>query len=189
MAKRWALIAGAKRSGKSSLASRVVSELASRGIRVGGVIQDALHEEGERVGFRARRVGSSEEGILLARRGVPPPGATPESAREFCSYVFDNEAFAEAGSWVRQAARESDVVVVDEVSKLEVARGGHHDAICDALRDGALVILVVRADQLFAVVERFELDDAVASLDTADKSELESFVAAVAKSARAEGEP
>ena len=181
MKKVWALIVGAKGSGKSALASRVASELGARGVHVDGVIQDAIEEDGERVAYRVRRVGGGGEGVLLARRGAPPAGARAGSSREFCSFVFDDAAFARARTWVRQAAGESDVVVVDEVSKLEVSRGGHHDAIQDALVGRALVILVVRADQLFAVVERFELEDAVAILDAADESALTSFVEAVAR--------
>lgn len=184
MTHRWALIVGPKGSGKTTLAARVARALTERGVSVGGVLQEASIRDGERVGFQARRVGAGGDQVPLARRGVAPEGTPPERAHEFCSYVFDDGAFVQARSWVEHAADTADVVIVDEVSKLEVARGGHHDGIRGALGAGALVLLVVRADQLFAVVERFELDDAIATLETADESGFSSFVDAVVRAAR-----
>lgn len=183
---RWALIAGAKGAGKSGTAARVVEGLAARGAVVGGVIQEALHDEGERVAYRAVRVGAPGDAVLLARRGAAPEGARAEALCAFCSFTFDEDAFAEAGAWVRKAARECDVVVVDEVSKLEASGGGHHDAIREALTGRALVLLVVRADQLFAVVERFGLGDAVASLEVGDEAAMGEFVETVLRAARTE---
>jgi len=185
MTRRWALIVGPKGSSKSSLARRVAAALSARGVAVDGVVQEAERQDGETVAFRACRLGRSADRILLAGHGKAPAGTRDESAFPFCGYVFDVEAFARAGEWIREAAHAARVVVVDEVSKLEVARGGHHDAIRDAFAAGALVVLVVRADQLFAVVERFELGDAVAILDIADEGELERFVDTLADSVRA----
>lgn len=187
MKTRWALITGGKGSGRSRTTSLVVDRLAASGISVGGVIQEAVQEDGERIGYHARRVGAERRVIPLARRGAAPVGARPDSVCSFCSFVFDGAAFAEAGTWVREAAAQCDVVIVDEVSKLEVAKGGHHDAIVDALDGRALVVLVVRADQLFAVVERFGLEDAVATLDAGDDGAESAFIEAVARAARVEG--
>ncbi|MCL2725597.1 MAG: DUF2478 domain-containing protein [Polyangiaceae bacterium] len=182
--KRWALIVGGKGTGKSTTAARVADMLTSRGIAVGGVIQEAVHENGERIAYRAHRVGNSKSGVIIARRGAPPEGAKTNALREFCSLVFDDDAFATAGTWVRQAMSACDIVIVDEVSKLEVSGGGHHDAIRDALAGHALAILVVRADQLFAVVEKFELEDAVADLEVGDDGALETFVDAIVRAVR-----
>lgn len=189
MNRRWALIAGAKGAGKSGTATQIVELLEARGLTVGGVIQEATHEGDERVLYRARRLGEPPLAIPLARRGSAPEGARPEAVCSFCSFVFDSDAFVEAGRWVREAAARSDVVVIDEVSKLEVSRGGHHDAIEAALGERALVVLVVRADQLFAVVERFGLDDAVATLEIGDDADVEGFAAVVAAAAHEEARP
>lgn len=188
--KLWALVAGGKGAGKSSTAARVADLLAARGVVVGGVIQEALLEDGDRVAYRARRLGHPSDGVLLARRGAPPEGARTDALSTFCSFVFDAAAFATAAGWVRQATTECDVVIVDEVSKLEASGGGHHDAIRDALAGSALVILVVRADQLFAVVERFELEDAVATFDVGDDDgALATFVDTITRAVPATESP
>lgn len=189
MNRRWALISGAKGTRKSETATRLAELLGARGLTVGGVVQQSTHESDDRVLYRARRLGEPPLVIPLARRGSPPEGARPEAACTFCSFVFDRDAFTEAGGWIREAAAHADVVVIDEVSKLEVSRGGHHDAIAAALGERALVVLVVRADQLFAVVERFELEDAVATLELGDDADVEGFADVVAAAARDEARP
>lgn len=186
---RWGLISGAKGAGKSSTASRVAGLLAARGVTGGGVIQEALHEDGDRVAYRARQLGVPDDAVLLARRGAAPEGARADAVCSFCSFMFDDDAFAKAGAWIRDAARACEVVVIDEVSKLEASGGGHHDAIRDALGGRALVVLVVRADQLFAIVERFGLGDAVATLEVGDEGAVAPFVDALVQAARAEGSP
>lgn len=177
----WALIAGGRNTGKSGTAAEVAAALAARGVTVGGVIQEAVVEEGERVGYVARRVDAPGTVKMLARRGAAPEGARPGAVHTVCSFVFDADAFAEVRRWLREAGERAEVVIVDEVSKLEVTGEGHHGAVQDALGGRALVVLVVRADQLFAVVERFGLEDAVATLETGDGVALAEFVEAVAR--------
>jgi nucleoside-triphosphatase THEP1 len=185
MTARWALLAGGKGTGKSSVASRVATELAQRGVVVGGVVQDAIEEDGDRVGYRARHVGGTES-VVVGRKGAAPPDADPEALCSFCSFVFDPRAFDRAHGWIRQGVASADVVIIDEVSKLEVAQGGHCAAIREALAGKAIVLLVVRADQLFDVVERFGLGDALATLDAADEPALAPFVDELARAARSE---
>ncbi len=182
---RWALLVGAKGAGKSTVAQRIAARLADRGLRVGGVVQEAVHEEGERVAYRARHVGHEDQGgLLLARRGAPPAGAREGALCDFCSFVFDGDAFAAAAGWVREDSAACDVVLVDEVSKLEASGGGHHDAIRDALGGRAIVVLVARADQLFALVERFGLGDALATLDAGEDTSDDAFVEALVAACR-----
>ena len=178
---QWALISGADGTEKSSAVLRVVRALAARGLTLGGVAKEAVSVDGERA-YRARRIGgNADELLLLGGQRAPLAAAEPMS---FCSVQFDRGAFEQAGDWIRQAARQADVVVIDEVSRLEVARAGYHDAICDALREQAIVLLAVRADQLFQVTERFGLGEAMATLDAGDAAGVEGFVAQLARAAR-----
>ena len=179
MMARWALLVGGKGVDKTSLAERVAAELAARGLRVAGVVQDPVEEDGERRGYVARRIGASET-VVVARKGAAEAGSNEATV---CSFVFDASAFERAREWIRQSSREADVVVIDEVSKLEVARGGHHDAIREALRGNAIVVLVVRGDQLFSVVERFALGEPAATLESADEGAFAQFVEDLARAA------
>ena len=186
--KRWALILGGKGAGKSSTTKRVAERLNARGVAIGGVFQPALYEDGERVGYVARRVDGPDS-CVLAWRGAAPSGTQPETQAAYCSFVFNQDAFASARTWIRAAASEAEVVVIDEVSALEVGGGGHHDAIQEALQGQAIVLLSVRADQLFGVMERFGLDEPVAYVDAGDESELEAFVAQLASAVAVGSQP
>lgn len=168
--KRWALLSGARGTGKSTTARRVAERLAERGVRVSGFYQEGVTEEGIRTAYRLRRIGA-EGDLTLARLGSA--AATGQEA--FCSYVFDEGAFAEARRWLDEASSTAEILFIDEVSKLEVAGRGHHDTIVAALGGDRLVLLAVRADQLFHVMERFGLDEPVASLDTAERDDIEPF--------------
>ena len=136
-------------------------------------------EDGERVGHRRVRIGRGEE-LVVARPGAAARGPHEET---FCSFVFDNDAFGAARRWIEEDAAGAGVLLIDEVSKLEIAGKGHHDAVAWALGADRLVVLAVRADQLFGVMERFALDEPVASFDAAEQDGIEVFADAVAVAA------
>ena len=177
---RWALLIGRRASGKSSLAARVAATLGERGLAVGGVIQDAVEEDGTCVGIRVRRIGGDEH-ALLARLGSAPRDGNEQA---FCSFVFDNRAFAAARDWIAADASSAAVLIIDEVSKLEAARSGHCEAVERALAAAAVVVLVVRAEELSAVMERFALDEPIAALDAGEEAGIDGFVAAIAAAAQ-----
>lgn len=177
--KQWALLVGKRTSGKTLLAGETARALSERGIRVGGFLQEPCEEEGVRVGYVLRRIAGGEA-VPLARRSSTPRGPEEES---FCSFVFDRRAFAVARAWVEEDLGRCDAVILDEVSKLETAGGGHHDAIARCLETDAVAVLAVRAEELFAVMERFGLDEPVAVLETDRRDRLPEFVEAVAAAA------
>jgi nucleoside-triphosphatase THEP1 len=179
--RRWALLVGGKGTGKSLLAGRLARALACRGVSVCGIIQEEIEEERVPVGYHVRRIGTDER-MLLARRGANPREPSEEA---FCSFVFDRRAFAVARGWIEEDTATAAALIVDEVSKLEAAGGGHHDAILHALAGPPLVVLSVRAEELFAIMERFGLDEPMAMLDTADAQGFASFVDSIATAASA----
>lgn len=175
---RWALISGTKGTGKSRTTTRLAAALGARGIAVAGFAQEAIEVDGERQGYRLRRLGNDDERVV-ARRSSTPRGPHEEA---FCSFVFDNAAFDGARAWLEADAPAADVLLLDEVSKLEIAGKGHHDAVVAALGSGKLVVLSVQAAQLFGVLERFALGEPVASLETGEDEDA--FVEAVASAVR-----
>lgn len=175
---KWALIVGAKGSGKTTTVRAVVDAARARGLAVGGVVQEPVTEAGstERVAYDAVRLATPEERVTVARRGpVPGPGGDPM----ICSFSFDDAAFARVRGWIDVDASDVDVVVIDEVSKAESRGRGHAAAIVDALRTSATVVLAVRDDELVHVMTQFGLGEPLATLSTADPSALHAFVAAL----------
>jgi nucleoside-triphosphatase THEP1 len=155
----WALVLG--RKGSARAAAGVVEALRARGLRVAGAVQEQVAEGGVPTGYLARRVTNGER-VSLARKSGP---AAAPGEQEHCSFLFDGTGFATARAWLAADTAGADVVLVDEVSKLEVSGSGHAAAITDALAGRAVVVLAVRADQLFAVMEHFGLPPPHATLE------------------------
>lgn len=152
------VVYGPQGSGKTAATLRLAELLEARGRRVGGFFQRATVDGLDRRGYDLVRFGHRSEAIALAR-----PGARRDETAQstVCSFVFSRDALDAGLTWLRADAAWAGVLVIDEVSKLEVAGDGHYESIRWALALPAdiLLLLSVRADQLVYAVEKFELVD------------------------------
>lgn len=172
---RWALLSAVKGTAKTSFLLDLVARLRAAGVRVGGVLQEGLQgPDDQRDGYVARELAGDAR-ATVGRKARAGDDARAD-AQLVCSYAFDANALATARAWIERDAASCELVIVDEVSKLEVARGGHHDAVLAALAGPALPLLSVRADQLFAVMERFGLGEPVASFELGPDAHVAPFV-------------
>jgi nucleoside-triphosphatase THEP1 len=153
---RWAVMSGPKGSGKSTHALDLAARLRAKGLRVAGFVQVGRTDELDRKGYDLLRL-TDGSCTPLAR----PGGAERDGTEQFCSWTFDAQAFRTACDWVYNDAAAADVIIMDEVSKLEAAGRGHHDIIVWSLglHERKVVVLCVRSDQLFYVVEKFALEE------------------------------
>jgi nucleoside-triphosphatase THEP1 len=173
---RWALVSAARGTEKAEAVNQVIEGMHARGMRVAGFVQVAA-PRGE--DHSLARIGSDDR-VEMGRRGTVARRPTEEL---FCSFSFDRAAFERAHEWLHTDAARADVIVVDEVSKLEVSGGGHAATLTCALAlPDKVTVIVARAHQLAAIVERFHLNDAVAALElTTDPPSVERFCADVAE--------
>jgi nucleoside-triphosphatase THEP1 len=177
---RWAAIIGARGTGKSNHASTVFDLLRDRGVRVGGFLQKGVEDELGRKSYDLHRLSTGEV-LPLAR---PTTGKDVDGQTTHCSFAFVDDAFDTARGWLAEERGKCPILVIDEVSKIEVSGQGHYEAVRQALSgdDETVVVLCIRADQLFYVVEKFDLeDDAVAVLEVPGEPEdVQVFVDALA---------
>ncbi len=161
---RWALIAGPKRTDRSGAALEVVEALGALGVRAAGVVQLGFADAAGRRRYDLHRLATGERVTFAAEVGdSPEPGY-----EAFCHVTVRMDAFDVARRWLAEDAEGAEVLVVGDVSKLEAAGGGHDRAIARALgaEAPAVLLLCVRADQLFDIVERYGLpEDVVAVLE------------------------
>jgi oligoribonuclease len=161
---RWALIAGPKNSPKTDHALALAQALRSSSVDTGGFLQVKRADgDGGKV-YELQRVGRPGRVLLAAERLALPA----DDQFSYCSLAFRREAFAETHQWLRQDAQGARVLFVGEVSKVEAGGQGHAESFRYALSlpDDVLLVVVVRSDQLFYVMEKFALDDeVVASLE------------------------
>ncbi len=177
---RWAVVTGERGHNKADFVMGVAEELRAAGVRVAGYVQRRRHDGAEK-GHDLQRLSTGER-ILLSQDGVAAKGISQDA---FCTYAFHVDAFARAFEWLRQDAQGAQVLVLDDISKLETQGNGHAAALAWALSQHDKVVLVsARASQLFYVVENFGLDgEPVAAAElSAEAPEPRAFARAIASS-------
>ncbi len=174
----WALISGEQCDPKARCALEVASELEARGISVGGVVQRSRGSDGAKSSELVRVAGGAR--VPLAQEGIAPRGASEEA---FCSYAFRLDAFAQARRWLEEDLADRRVLILGDLSKLEVAGRGHAESLRRALSLGEerLLVLTVRTSQLGYLMGNYALEsDPVASLQLPDgPGERRAFVDAL----------
>jgi nucleoside-triphosphatase len=109
------LITGLPGCGKSTLVTRVVDNLRAQGIQVGGISTPEFRGAGGlRGGFLIRDIATGAEQIMAA---VDLP-----SHIQVGRYGVDGEAIRAIGvSAINQAVVAADIVIIDEIGKMELA--------------------------------------------------------------------
>lgn len=106
-------ITGLPGAGKTHTLKKVIEMLEGEEIKVGGMVTESIVENGEKVGFMVQNILTKEEGIL-ARIDI-------ESDVRFMDYGVNIEALNSIGvRSISDAIDKADVIVIDEVGKLEV---------------------------------------------------------------------
>ena len=125
------LLVGRPGAGKSTVAQRTADFLRGSGLRVGGFFTGELRERGRRVGFAVETFPG--ERATLAHVSFPGP---PRVSK----YGVDVEAFERVALPALAKAADADVVIIDELGKMELASKAFRDAV-KGLFDGALPIV------------------------------------------------
>ena len=150
---RCTIITGARDAGKTRTAAALAARLRTAGNRVGGVISEAMLEDGVKTGYSYRDLltGSREE--YARRKQHPVPPGTP-------AFNFLDRGMAFGSQALRSAvAAGVDALFIDEIGPLEMAGKGLWTTILELLSTfKGLLILTVRpglVDQVCALVEPF----------------------------------
>jgi hypothetical protein len=173
-------IVGAPRSGKTSTALEIVSRLRGLGYTVGGVVQPAVVERGRCAAYRARDVDTGEERTLARHRRQPQPG-------EIC-FVFDDDVWRWAAERIGSGETAADLVVVDELGRLEARGEGHMPSlVADPPAERGAVRLVVVREEFSANIEE-RIGPFAATLETNDGVvDVDSFVSRISKAIERRG--
>lgn len=133
--KRALLLSGPIGSGKTSAVLSLSAELLGMGVALDGVASPRILKNGKTVGYWVRRLPSGEERLLCA---LEPPGLP------LGRFFFRPEALEFANTVLVRAAKEAEVVAIDEVGPLELAGGGFFPGLQACLSSNAFLILTVR---------------------------------------------
>jgi nucleoside-triphosphatase len=121
-------------AGKSTALRRLGELLGGRGVAVAGFVTEEIREGGRRVGFSIETFGG-ERGTLahVDRSGAPRVGKYGVALEEF-------ERLALPALRVP-----ADVVLIDELGKMELASGAFRDAVVELLDRATPVVATVHA--------------------------------------------
>jgi nucleoside-triphosphatase len=126
------LLEGRPGSGKTTVARRLVDLLRLRGVEIAGFTTEEIREGRRRVGFAVESVDGAR--AVLADVRLPGP---PRVGR----YGVDLEAFERVA--LPALKQPAEVVVIDELGKMELASERFRDAVASVLgREVAIVATV-----------------------------------------------
>ena len=166
-----AAVLGEPGSGKTTRVTDLARRLEAQGSRVGGLVQPVQYKGEHRTGYHVLDLLSGQERLLASR--------LPDGRKEGgLGFRFDQESWEWAGQRLQDAMGHADILVLDEMGRLEARGEGHLPALRQALgREGpAAFLLAVRADQADAIQERLGPFDLVLTPDARD-DEVEVFLA------------
>ena len=127
------LIQAPPRTGKSTLVAKFCSMLESKGYKIGGIQTPEIREKNRRVGFWVLDVNKGTKGIL-AHIDI-------KSKFKVSKYGVDTNSFDElAVSAINSAIENCDVVVIDEIGKMELFSEKFQDIVIKGLNSDKPVI-------------------------------------------------
>jgi nucleoside-triphosphatase len=130
-------ISGMPKAGKTTLLARMVAELKSHGLRVGGFISPEETEHGTRTGFYVKDVDSGEIGLLA---GVDADGPMVSK------YHVDLKSFENIALPPLRRFEEYDVIVIDEIGRMELKSQKFSDALDRVLESSTPLIASLHSD-------------------------------------------
>ena len=131
-------LTGKPRSGKSTVLARIIDILKKNGLKIGGFITPEIRVSGKRIGFKVVDVYSGEEGILAK---VCTCVQDKPRVGKYCVDVEDFERVAlKALDFVM---KECDLIVVDELGKMELFSKRFEEKVNKLLLTDKLVICVL----------------------------------------------
>ncbi len=133
--KRVFLLTGRPGSGKTSLIKQIVDEFT--GV-AGGFYTDEIRSQGIRQGFRLVTLDGEE--AILAHVNF-------EKRYRVGKYGVDVQSFDRVGvAALNRAARQCNLVIVDEIGKMELFSAGFREAVLQAVNSGKRVLGTVMFD-------------------------------------------
>ncbi len=130
------LMTGPPGIGKSTVLSKVVLNLRSRGLIVGGCVTSEVRVSGRRVGFRLRDLLTDEEGELASDTGRLGPRVG--------KYRVNLEGVsAVGGKSLLTAARKADLIVIDEVGPMELTSPDFRRSLEGCIASGKPILAII----------------------------------------------
>ncbi len=148
--RRCIIIHGEIGEGKTRFAEGLVIALRKREFRVGGIISPRTLDGTETIGYRVRDIETGEE---LSFATLNPPGIP------IGKFYLSAGALAFARAVIERAASTDQIVLVDEVGRLELGGKGHAIALRVLLQSDVIPVLFARTTFVERIIDTFDIAD------------------------------
>lgn len=137
-------VVGPPGSGKTTQIMDIIRRLREAGVGVGGIIQPAFPSKGVRSGYSVLDITTGEESSLCHRD-------SPDQ-----SFQFTPGCWAWARERIVEACHGAQVIIVDELGRLEARGEGHMPALIAGMENSAVSVLLlsVREDCAAAIAHQ-----------------------------------
>ena len=129
-------ITGLPGSGKTQTLLRIIQLLEQDGLKVGGIVTEPIVEKDHRAGLRLVDWMTKEEQVFAHE--------TMKSRVRFGRYGIDVHALEDLGTRALEEARkDADVIVIDEVGKMEVESEPFTQSIVESLDSNKSLVMTL----------------------------------------------
>ncbi len=138
-------LSGVPGVGKTTAVKRIIELLKDR-YKLGGFYTEEVREDGRRVGFKVRDIMTGEE-VVFAHVDF-------DTRYRVKNYKVDVERFESVGlKAVERAIEEADIIIIDELGKMELLSEKFEKAVLRALDSGKPVILTMPKKSREAILQ------------------------------------
>jgi nucleoside-triphosphatase len=140
------VLTGAPGVGKTTVVMRVAQALKERGVKVGGIVSRELRTNNMRIGFEFIDLTTNDRNILASITGNGP---------KVGKYFVNVAGCRFAAERLKKAAKNSDVIVCDEIGPMELKSGEFIDSIKSLLDIDKKVIVVLHQKLQHSLTNEF----------------------------------
>jgi nucleoside-triphosphatase len=147
---RILILTGAPGVGKTTLLTKTVDALKTKGVRVGGMITSEVREGNVRMGYEILDLTSNKQGWLAHVNGQGGPQVGKYN-------VNLNDLDKVGAAAITQALEKCDVIAIDEIGPMELFSEKFKQAVAQALESKKLMLTVVHGkakDPLVTQIKR-----------------------------------
>ncbi len=157
------IITGGRGAGKTSFCERMAQAAKDAGWQVSGLLSRPVFDATQRIAIDAEDLRNQKTRRLAVRSDTPTPGTK--------HWQFD-EAVIQWGNQVLEASTPTDLLIVDELGRLEFSRDVGWQAALPVIdsKQYAIAMVVVRAEMLGEVLLHWPNANLI-EIETAEESE------------------
>jgi len=160
------LLTGQPGVGKTTVVTRLYSYYSARGLRIQGISTREIRENGVRLGFKIRDVGTGREGWLARKDYSAGPRVGP--------YHVISEDLENIGVVGLQQAIQgpADMIVVDEIGPMEMTSPAFRNVISAILSGERPTVATVKLGSRYPEVERIRVRSTQLEITKENREEI-----------------